>query len=99
MRQGNGKGSVAILLAAVGLTACAPTSDGLRDNKASRAAAASDPAKARNPYSPHVLTDPYVLDQQRATVEALRRNCEQTREHCGLAADAGRYLDEQKARR
>lgn len=92
-------GSVAIMLTAVGLAACAPASDGLRDNRASRALAAPDRPNGRNPYSPNVLTDKYVLDQQRATVEALRRSCEQTGEHCDLASQAGRYLDEQSARR
>ena len=87
------------MLAAGSLWACAPTSNGLSDNKASRAAAASKPTgakpKGRNPYSPNILTDPYVLEQQRATLEALRRSCEQTKEHCEIAAEANRYLDEQ----
>jgi hypothetical protein len=89
-------------LAIFGLTACAPTSDKLGDNKASRASAAGQstagPA-ARNPYSARVVTDPYVLQQQRSTAEALRRSCEQRSEHCDLAAAATRYMDEQDARR
>ena len=89
-------------LAVAGLTACAPTSDKLGDNKASRASAADRSAAGpagRNPYSASVVTDPYVLRQQRATVEALRRSCEQREEHCELAAAAAAYLDEQDARR
>lgn len=92
-----------LLIAVQSLWACAPTANSLSDNKASRATAASIPAgakpKGRNPYSPDVLNDSYVLEQQRATAEALRRSCEQTKEHCELVAEAGRYLDEQDARR
>jgi hypothetical protein len=89
-------------LAIAGLTACAPTSDKLGDNKASRASAADASTAGRvgrNPYSARVVTDPYVLRQQRATAEALSRSCEQSREHCDLAAAAERYVDEQDARR
>ena len=89
-------------LAISGLAACAPTSDKLGDNKASRASAAERSTAApagRNPYSASVVTDPHVLRQQRATAEALRRSCEQSKEHCDLAAEAERYIDEQDARR
>jgi hypothetical protein len=89
-------------LAISSLAACAPTGDKLSDNKASRASAAkrstAAPA-ARNPYSARVVTDPYVLRQQRATAEALSRSCEQRKEHCDLAAAAERYVEEQDARR
>ena len=88
--------------AIAGLTACAPTSDKLADNKASRASAADRSAagsEGRNPYSASVVTDPYGLRQQRATLEALRRSCEQSGEHCDLAAAAARYIDEHDARR
>jgi len=78
---------------------CAPASDNLRDNRASRAASPPGAAVARNPYSPKVLTDPYVLEQQRATLEALRRSCEQSKQHCDLADGASRYLVDQNARR
>jgi hypothetical protein len=91
-----------LLLAIAAATACAPATDKLGDNKASRASAAnraSGGPAGRNPYSANVVTDPHVLRQQRATAEALRRSCEQNREHCDLAADAERYLDEQDARR
>ena len=89
-------------LAIAGLTACAPTSDKLGDNKASRASAADGSTArrvGRNPYSARVVNDPYVLRQQRSTVEALRSSCEQSKEHCDLAAAAERYIDEQDARR
>lgn len=89
-------------LAISSLAACAPTSDKLSDNKASRASTAKRSAAApaaRNPYSARVVTDPYVLRQQRAAAEALSRSCERSREHCDLAAAASRYIDEQDARR
>lgn len=81
------------------IAACAPTSDGLRDNKASRAASTSKSPAARNPYSIKILSDPYVLEQQRTTLEALKRSCDQNKEHCELAEEARRYLDEQNAAR
>jgi len=40
-----------------------------------------------------------VLEQQRATLEALRRSCEQSKQHCDLADGASRYLVDQNARR
>ena len=96
------RGAFLSALAAASLAACAPTNDKLSDNKASRASAAHRSGTrppARNPYSPNVLSDPYVIEQQRATVEALRRSCESTGEHCELAAEAGRYVEEQGAGR
>jgi hypothetical protein len=102
--MGSRKGALTALAAlAIASTACAPASDNLRDNKAGRAASASissaGKVKARNPYSAKVVIDPYVLEQQRATVEALRRSCEQTKQHCALAEGASEYLAEQNARR
>ena len=82
------------LLLAAALAACAPTTE-LAD-KASRA---PDGRTGRNPYSPEVASDPYVLDQQRAVADALRRSCEATGEHCALANGAERYIDEHDARR
>nr|WP_295370523.1 hypothetical protein [uncultured Sphingosinicella sp.] len=94
---------LSVAAAAISLTACAPAADTLRDNKAARAASASSASagklKARNPYSAKVLVDPYVLEQQRATLEALRRSCEQTKQHCELAEGASEYLADQNARR
>ena len=92
----------AAVLIAASLTACAPTTE-LSDN-ASRASdtdrsRASGARMGRNPYSPEVTSDRYVLDQQREVAESLRRACLQTGEHCALADGAERYLDEQGARR
>lgn len=102
MRHGTG-GLAALAALAIAPAGCAPASDNVRDSEAAPAASASgSPAgtvKARNPYSAKVLTDPQVLEQQRATADALRRSCEQTRQHCALAEGASRYLIEQGARR
>lgn len=94
----NARVSILGLIAFAG--SCAPAADDLRDNKASRASSSSaERLNGRNPYSAKVLTDPYVLEQQHATVEALKRSCEQSGEHCKLAEEASRYLSEQSARR
>jgi hypothetical protein len=90
-------------LAIAGLVACAPATDKLGDNKASRASATAGRAaqiqQGRNPYSAYVVTDPHVLRQQRATAEALRESCERRRQDCDLAAAAERYIDMQQVRR
>lgn len=100
MRHGTG-GLAAFAALAIAPAGCAPASDNVRDSEAA-ASASGSPAgtvKARNPYSAKVLTDSQVLEQQRATADALRRSCEQTRQHCALAEGASRYLIEQGARR
>jgi hypothetical protein len=52
-------------------------------------------ANARNVYSPVVVKDPYVLDQQRNVVEALETQCRDKGDHCGEARAARRWLSEQ----
>ena len=47
----------------------------------------------RNPYSANVRGDPYVLEKQRALVEAMERACRTQRQGCAEAAGARRYLD------
>jgi hypothetical protein len=66
---------------------------------ASRAQAPAGEAQARKPYSPDVLSDPYVLQQHREIVEALEMSCRQTGEGCAEAKRARRYLHEREANR
>ena len=54
---------------------------------------------ARNPYSPNVLSDPYVLQQHQAIAEALEMSCRETGEGCAEAKQARRYLSEREAAR
>src|SRR5687768_6783059 len=54
-------------------------------------------AGARKPYSPNVLSDPYVLQQHREIVEALEISCRQMGEGCVEAEQARRYLRERNA--
>lgn len=49
---------------------------------------------ARNPYSPNVGSDPYVIDQQRRVVEALETNCRHFHSHCTEAQQARLRLNE-----
>lgn len=83
-----------VLLAAA-LSACAPTAEVANNSSPG----ASERGVGRNHYSPELASDPYVLDQQRAVADALRRSCEETGEHCVLADGAQRYVDEHDARR
>jgi hypothetical protein len=50
--------------------------------------------EARNPYSPNVLSDPYVLRQHQQIVAALELSCRKTGENCVEAKQARRYLFE-----
>ena len=54
---------------------------------------------ARKPYSPYVLSDPYVLQQHREIVEALEMACRDSGENCAEAERARRYLAEREASR
>ena len=56
-------------------------------------ARASTKPLVRNVFSPSVIADPYVLDEQRKVVEALERACEHQRRNCATAQDARAYLD------
>jgi hypothetical protein len=58
-----------------------------------------DKTAARKPYSPDVLSDPYVLQQHREIVEALEISCRKTGENCVEAKQARRYLVEREAAR
>lgn len=75
---------------------------GMVQQKATDSKATTAPgrqAEARNPYSPNVLSDPYVLQQHREIVEALEISCRQTGEGCVEAQQARRYLLEREATR
>ena len=47
----------------------------------------------RNVFSPSVIADPYVLDEQRRVVEALESACATQRVNCDTAKKARAYLD------
>ena len=49
--------------------------------------------RVRNVFSPSVIADPYVLDEQRKVVEALESDCEHQRLNCDTAKNARAYLD------
>ena len=50
--------------------------------------------EGRNFYSPGVVSDPYVLEQQRRVVEALEVSCRQFRENCAEARLARQRIEE-----
>jgi hypothetical protein len=59
---------------------------------------APEPGKeqARNPFSPVVLDDPYVVGQHRRAVEAMELSCRRTGELCAEAEQGRRYLRERR---
>jgi hypothetical protein len=62
---------------------------------ASRAA----PKRAvRDFYSPGILDDPYVIEQQLRVVEALELGCRQYRERCAEARKARDRVEENRTR-
>lgn len=97
-------GLTALLTAAVAFPAGlwlsstrAPASEGLRDAESplprGAGAAAHGKAAVRNVYSARIASDPYVVAQQRAVVEAMERGCTHLCEDCAQAAQAKQYLD------
>ena len=66
-----------------------------RDGSAARPnAPVPKKAEARDFYSPKVVSDPYVLDQQRRVVEALELECRHYGKHCAEARQARRRVEE-----
>lgn len=59
----------------------------------------SESRTARNPYSPRVTGDPYVIEQQRRVLQALEVGCSQLKQHCAEAEQARRRIEEAEARR
>jgi hypothetical protein len=57
---------------------------------------ASTTPRVRNVFSPTVIADPYVLDEQRKVVEALERSCDIQHQNCETAHEARAYLDARK---
>jgi hypothetical protein len=60
------------------------------------------PARAkqsmRDFYSPNILDDPYVIEQQLRVVEALELSCRHSGERCREARQARRRVEENGAR-
>jgi len=54
---------------------------------------------ARNPYSPRISDDPYVVEEQRKVLRALEAGCRQLKQHCDEARQARRLIEKAEARR
>jgi hypothetical protein len=54
---------------------------------------------ARNPFSPRVAGDPFVVDEQRKVLRALETSCRQLGQHCDEAGQARRRIEEAEAGR
>lgn len=68
-----------------------------RPTEPSRAASRpSAKALVRNVFSPTVVADPYVLDEQRKVADALDRSCRLQNDHCDTARKARAYLDSRR---
>lgn len=55
-------------------------------------------SSGRDPYSPEILSDPYVLEQHRKLAEAMERGCRLTGQGCLEAAQARAYVERRPAR-
>ena len=75
-----------------------PSRPGTRDS-AGDGPAGGKTAASRNPYSPRVLDDPAVIDQQRRVAEALATSCDRYKLHCAEAEQARLRIEEAEARR
>jgi hypothetical protein len=53
----------------------------------------------RNPYSPNVTSDPYVIEQQRRVLQALEVSCRSFKTHCAEARQARLRIEEAEGRR
>jgi hypothetical protein len=53
----------------------------------------------RNPYSPRVASDPYVIEQQRRVLEALETSCRGFKSHCAEARQARLRIEEAEGSR
>jgi hypothetical protein len=49
---------------------------------------------ARDLYSPRVISDPYVIEQQRRVARALAASCRRSGRHCAEAEQARRRIEE-----
>ena len=62
------------------------------------AARARDAAPtSRNLWSPRIVSDPYVIEQQRRVLRALETSCRRSGEHCAEAGQARRRIAEAEA--
>ena len=52
----------------------------------------------RDFYSPNILDDPYVIEQQLRVVEALELSCRQLGERCAEARKARERVEERRGR-
>jgi hypothetical protein len=53
----------------------------------------------RNPYSPKVTSDPYVIEQQRRVLQALEASCRGFKTHCEEAGQARLRIEEAEGNR
>lgn len=61
--------------------------------------APGEPRTARNPFSPRVVGDPYVIDQQRRVLQSLELACRQSNTHCTEAEQARHRIEDAEAQR
>ncbi len=85
----------AILAFPVGIMFAGDPNDQTVPTPAQRPAAAPH-AAARDFYSPDISSDPYVLEQQLRTVEALELSCRHFNERCPEAKQARQRLNQQR---
>jgi hypothetical protein len=92
-------GCAAIVGAAVALPVGIYIGSSGGESQRSPAGASPGSSGSRNVYSPSVLSDPHVIDQQRRVVEALELSCRQSNAYCEEARQARLRIMEAEASR
>ena len=71
---------------------------GEAERRSGKASPAQPKQAVRDFYSPTILDDPYVIEQQLRVVEALELTCRQNGERCAEARQARQRVEENRAR-
>lgn len=103
-RDWRGIGCAALLAASIafplGLFVGGGETPPRKSGESARAGPPSPEARtARNPFSPRVTSDPYVIEEQRRVLRALEAGCSQLKQHCAEAEQARRRIEEAEAGR
>ena len=103
-RDWPGMGCAALLAALVAFPAGLYVGAGTPSREAGERPSRPAPAPGRTPtsrnvYSPHIATDPYVIEQQRKVLRALELSCSRSNRHCPEAEQARKRIEEAEAAR
>jgi hypothetical protein len=98
-RDWRAAGCAALVAASVAFPLGLVVGGGEPSPETARQASRPGPARVRAPaardvYSPRVVSDPYVIEQQRRVLHALEASCRQSKQYCAEAEQARRRIEE-----